>query len=99
MTREEIIAKVKNSLRVSTTDADIADEIGDLVDECLEKLNRSIEPGYDLDDPLIIKACKAYAGANYSGNTIEEREAWEKRFRVLNAELGSFGGYMEDICA
>lgn len=99
MTREEIITKVKNSLRVSTTDADIADEIGDLVDECLEKLTRSVGSGCDLDDPLIIKACKAYAGANYSGNTIEERDAWERRFRIINAELGSFGGYMEDTCA
>lgn len=99
MTRDEIIAKVKTALRVSTTDTDITAEIGDLVDECLEKLNRSLDTGPNLVDPLVLKACKAYAGANYSGNTIEEREAWDKRFRVINAELGTFSGYMEDFYA
>ncbi len=97
MTRDDIIGKVKTALRVSTTDTDIAAEIGDLVDECLEKLNRSLDIGPNIDDPLVLKACKAYAGANYSGNTIEERDAWEKRFRIINAELGTFFGYMEDF--
>lgn len=90
MTIYDIVARTKQALRVSNTDTLVNEEVNDLVAECLEKLNRSIDNVVDLSDPLVLKACKAYAGANYSGNSIEEREAWETRFRRINAELGTY---------
>ncbi|MFV0550512.1 MAG: hypothetical protein ACK5L6_01140 [Anaerorhabdus sp.] len=64
MQKDEIVKKVKIALRSSSKSTDILDEIKDVVDECLEELKRKgIQ--VNLDDPLILKACKAYAKANY----------------------------------
>ncbi|SJZ60661.1 hypothetical protein [Anaerorhabdus furcosa] len=64
MQKDEIVKKVKIALRSSSKNTDILEEIKDVVDECLEELKRK-GVVVSLDDPLILKACKAYAKANY----------------------------------
>lgn len=64
MQKDEIVKKVKIALRVSSLNAGINSEIQDVVNECVEELKRKgVEVNFD--DPLILKACKAYAKANY----------------------------------
>ncbi|MEG0165851.1 hypothetical protein [Anaerorhabdus sp.] len=64
MQKDEIVKKVKIALRSSSKNTDILEEINDIVTECLEELKRKgIE--VNLDDPLVLKACKSYAKANY----------------------------------
>lgn len=90
MTNEELKERTKAALRVSTTDEDIDIEVGDLVEEALEELRRSVH-FLDPDDPLILQAVKSYAKANYGFD--EDSDKWEARFESLKKKLGTYGPY------
>lgn len=81
---DAIAIKVKDALRVSSTNDKIVSEIKDCVNECLEDLNRSgIQ--YSLEDPLILKACKCYAKANYGFDNNSEK--YFASYKMIKNEL------------
>lgn len=86
MTKEELIKKVKVSLRVSTDNIDINGEISDLVDECLRDLQEATSYELYFENPLVLKACKAYAKANYGYD--EQNEKWQQIYENIKKDFG-----------
>ncbi|MEG0165711.1 phage head-tail connector protein [Anaerorhabdus sp.] len=79
-----IVTKVKDALRVSSTNEKIISEIKDCVNECLEDLKRS-GISYSLEDPLILKACKCYAKANYGFEN--DSDKYYASYKMIKNEL------------
>lgn len=93
MTKEQIIEKVKNALRLSTTNPSIVGEVSDVVNECLEDLKRSGSP-IDLDDPLMLKACKCYAKAFFGYD--DKSEKYSDSYDLIKKDLATRSGYQKN---
>lgn len=85
-----IVIKVKTALRVSTVDSSINAEISDVVDECIEDLKRSVG-SLNLNDPLVLKACKCYAKAHYGFD--DKSDLYAERYQSIKKELGLWSDY------
>ena len=93
LTKTDLVSKVKIALRVSTADSEIAAEVSDIVDECIEDLTRSGDNDIDYDDPLILSACKCYAKAYYGYDDNATADAWLKRYNSIKVDLGCYGAH------
>lgn len=96
MTLEEIKTKVKTALRTSTTDTALVGEIGDCVDECIEDLKRAGVPTLttgeiNLDDPLVLKACKMFAKSEYGYD--EDSDKYKACYEQIKMQLCLYSGY------
>jgi len=84
MEKSDIVSRVKSALRISTDNTDIVTEIEDVVDECIELLERKgVVINYD--DTLLLKACKTYAKAYYGYE--ENHEEYQKSFQDILLDL------------
>lgn len=90
-TKETIISAVTVALRTSNSNADLANEVVNLVNMCLEDLYQGVDRKISYDDPLILKACICYAKANYGYD--DSADKWESRYQMLKKDLGNYGEY------
>lgn len=90
MNIETIVRKVKSALRISTNNEGILEEVRDVVVECIEDLKRSGAP-INLDDPLILKACKCYAKAFFGYD--ENSTKYEESYIQIKRDLAVRSGY------
>lgn len=63
----DLLRKVKTALRLTSVDADLNEELTDLINECLSDLIPAdvAESNIDTSDPLIIRAVKVYCKMNF----------------------------------
>lgn len=93
MQKAEIVRRVKNSLRISSSREDIMLEVSEQVDECEEDLKR-VGVVVNYDDPLFLKACKCYAKAYFGYE--EKSEKFENSYKEIRRELASRGPYAKN---
>ena len=93
MAATEIIAKVKNDLRITHTALDM--DISDMVDACVEDLRivgvQVVEP----PDVTVLAAIKLYCRAAYTDDT-GKAEAYMARYNAMKATLMMAKEYRAD---
>jgi hypothetical protein len=88
----ELTSKVKTSVRATTTDQGLNDEIVDLIKTALTELARVGIKKLDQTDPLIISACNAYVKANF-GYDNPDAARFQSVFDNIQASLSMTGEY------
>jgi len=96
----ELKEKVKVSLRTNTSNAALVAEIGDTVDACLEDLKRSgaklqTDGTLNLDDPLVLSACKMYARSVYGFES--DSDKYKACYEQVKQQLCMYSAYSATV--
>jgi Asp-tRNA(Asn)/Glu-tRNA(Gln) amidotransferase A subunit family amidase len=90
MKLDELKKRVKVALRTQTSDVSLISEIDDCVDETIEDLKRA-GANVNLDDPLVLKACKMNAKATFGYE--QESEKYRICYQQILEQLCMYSCY------
>ena len=96
MDEQELLNKVKTSLRISHTRLD--DDLADTIKACLADLNVCGIVAPTATDPLILNAVKLYCKAAYTDDTVKAA-AYQARYDSLKSCLMMAEGYGGEVAA
>lgn len=93
MVNQELLGKIRKSLRISHTKLD--DEIAELIEAAKLDLKISGVIKIDEADPLIIRAISLYA-KSASGYFEQMSERYEQSYKMLKISLALVGDYNQE---
>lgn len=92
---DEVLNKVKVAVGYSGSDADLEEELTDLINECVSDLIPASvsSDSIDLSDPLILKAVKVYCRLNFGQP--DDYDRLKLAYDELKAQLGMDSRFTE----
>lgn len=96
---DELLTKVKTAVGLSSDDANLEDELTDLIETCLLDLIPAnvAETNIDTDDNLIQMAVKIYCRMNFHNPDPAEYDRLKASYIDLKAQLGMDSRYTEYV--